>query len=42
MEIIPSQNLSVYTDGINPSEIPSVYTDKIFPSVYTDWIADGL
>jgi hypothetical protein len=37
-EIIPSQNLSVYTDGINPSATRSVYTDGIFLSVYTDGV----
>jgi len=41
-EIISSQNLSVYTDGINPSAKPSVYTDGIFSSVYTDGFADGV
>jgi len=39
---IPSQNLSVYTDGLTPSEIRSVYTDRICSSVYTDRISDGL
>jgi len=40
MEIIPSPNLSVYTDGFIPSVIPSVYTDGICPSVYIDGFAD--
>jgi hypothetical protein len=31
--MIPSQNLSVYTDGM--SVMSSVYTDKNIPSVYT-------
>jgi len=38
MEIIPSPNPSVYTDGF----IPSVYTDGICPLVYTDGFADGV
>ena len=42
MEIIPSQNLSVYTDEITLSEIRSVYTDENIPSVYTDRISDDL
>jgi hypothetical protein len=33
--MIPSQNLSVYTDGIIPSVMSSVYTDRNIPSVYT-------
>jgi len=41
-EIIPSPNLSVYTDGFIPSVIPLVYTDGIFPTVYTDGFADGV
>jgi hypothetical protein len=41
-KIIPSPNLSVYTDGFIPSVIPSVYTDRICPSVYTDGFADGV
>ena len=42
MEIIPSPNLSVYTDGFSPSVIPSVYTDGNIPSVYIDGFADGV
>jgi hypothetical protein len=38
-EIISFQNLSVYTDGINPSATWSVYTDENIPSVYTDRVA---
>ena len=34
-EIIPSQNLSVYTDGINPSATRSVYTDGFADGVYS-------
>jgi len=37
---ISSPNLSVYTDGINPSVITLVYNDGIFPLVYTDDFAD--
>jgi len=39
---IPSQNLSVYIDGLNPSATRSVYTDRIFSSIYTDYVADGV
>jgi hypothetical protein len=42
MEIILSQTLLVYTDGIRPSAILSVYINKISLSVYTDGIVDDL
>jgi len=34
--------MSVYTDGINSSEIRSVYTDENILLVYTDRIFNGL
>jgi len=34
-ERIPSQNLLVYTDGINPSATRSVYTDGFADGVYS-------
>jgi len=42
MEIIPSQTLSVYTDGLYPSVKRSVYIDGNISSVYTDRFADGV
>ena len=41
-EIIPSQNLSVYTDGLDMSAKRSVYTDKNNLSVSTDRFANGV
>jgi hypothetical protein len=41
-EIIPSQILSEFADGIFPSAILPVYTDKIISSVYTSGIADSV
>ena len=40
--IIPSQNLSVYTDGLDPSAKRLVYTDENIPSVYTNRFSDGV
>jgi hypothetical protein len=40
--IIPSQNLSVYTDSLDLSAKRSVYTDRNIPSVSTDRFADGV
>jgi len=34
--------MSVYTNGLAPSEKWSVYTDGIFLSVYTDRFSDGV
>jgi len=41
-ELIPSQNLSVYTDGLDTSVKWSVCTDGNIPSVSTDRFADGV
>jgi len=42
MEIIPSQNLSVHTDRLDPLEKQSVYTNRNILSVYTDRFSDGV
>jgi len=47
MDILPSQNLSVYTDSLYPSAKRSVYTNENIPSVYissvyTDRFADEI
>jgi len=41
-EIIPSPNLSVYTDGTIPSVYTEGITDGIFSLVYTDRFGDGI
>jgi len=41
-EIIPSQNLLVYTDDLDPSAKWLVYTDGNILSVYIDRFADGV
>jgi len=42
MAIIPSQNLLVYTDGLDPSMKRLVYDDENISSVYTDRFSDGI
>ena len=42
MAIRPSQNLSVYANGLDPSAKRSVYTDGNILLVSTDGFADGV